>query len=398
VVGLHTRRSLAAAACALLLFLAAKNVYVAHVMAMSEAPFFTFMLAVFACARLYAERPGLGWLLPMAAACGAAMVTRYIGVALLPPMIAAVVAVPDRPRRARIRDAALAASIACLPMAAWLVRNWLTAPSLTNRRLVPHLVGLEHVQVMANTLQEILLPGKASPLPAALHVGLLVLLGLLAAGWLVRTGRGREVPAALLLFGPVYLLMLLVSRSFFDAATKFGPRFLVPAFLAGAAAAFALAFAVGAAQRRPLAFWAFLVYVAGLAGLNASSMLGAARYVRANGQGYSARRFYESATLGQVMLLPAGLRIYSNGPDAVEFIAGRAAAPIPRLAHPFDGTPNPDYRRDLHAICAETKAGRAVVAYLEGVDRLHMPTRARFEADCDAPARTSGPDGALYGR
>ena len=397
IVSLCTRHALSAVACALLLFTCSKSVFLAHSMAWSEAPFITFLLGVFLLSALYAANGSRRLLLMMAAAGGAAIATRYAGLALLPPMIAGILTIDDRPLRRRAKDALIAASVACLPLVAWLIRNSLTAPSLTNRSLVVHLAGGHQIAAMADTLHEMIVPVKASPPMTALHLALLFALLVTA---LVRLAKGGEgtLPAVVLLFVPAYLAFIVVSQSLFDAATKIGPRIMLPPFLALGAAGTVVAWSVARSVQRPFIWRSFLAYGMWMAYLGAGDTLSAAAHLRDNGQGYASRRWYESAILGEVMLLPKTVKIYSNGPDLVKFITARDAVMIPPRVFQMEARANPDYERQLAAMCAECREeGKAVVVYLNGIDRPYLPTRDELESGCDARILKGADDGTLYG-
>jgi hypothetical protein len=97
------------------------------------------------------------------------------------------------------------------------------------------------------------------------------------------------------------------------------------------------------------------------------------------------------------MSLARDVKIYSNGPDALQFLTGRSAILIPRSRSSVTLEPNQDHEEQLQDMCNEVGEGRAIVVYLKGVKRSNMPTQQELESTCVMPVLDRLNDGTIYG-
>jgi hypothetical protein len=379
-----TKHSLAAMGCGMLVVLASAPVLRLHAMAWSEAPFIAFTLGAYLLLALYLAR-SRPWLLLAAALCaGIAMATRYIGFTMLPAMAGVLLFFSERPLRRKLGETLLLTVVASLPLAAWLIRNSICTGMATNRNLTLHPMGPDRA----------LLLGCGAALA-------------LACGVLLRRKNGlrREshtvpctLPALCLAFCLTYLLGLAVSLSLFDADTPLDGRILAPAFLTFLIPGLALAWTDASAWpyrllRGGICFVVLLLVVLNLLQAGPEFM----RFHK-NASGYTSRKWAHSATLAAVSALPAGITLYSNGPDAILFLTGRSATMLPRIFSPLTLKPNPEYPAQWSTMAREVQEGRAVVVYLARLRRTCLPAQRELESTWAIPVLARLTDGALYGR
>lgn len=121
--------------------------------------------------------------------------------------------------------------------------------------------------------------------------------------------------------------------------------------------------------------------------------------LRRDGMGYTAAVWRDSPTVAAIRRLPEPVGLYSEGWDAIRFLAERRAASLPWLVLPGLGEPNPDYARQVEELCRRLEEGSAALIFFDQVDqRANLPTEAEVVGACGAPLLARLADGAIYGR
>jgi len=404
-VGLGARRRLSAIVGALGVFLPSTHVLAAHAMAWSEGPFITFALAALLALAAYALRPDRRLLLATALLVAAALCTRYVGVALLAPLVAAPVAFGQGNARRRLGDAWLSAAVAFLPLSLWLLRNLAVGGTATGRSLQVHLFGMSHLRDLAKTVQgfglSVSMPAWAQGLYAigvgASLVGALLILG--RKGCLRKQALSPQIASACLglLFVGMYLAFTLASISLWDAATALDARILLPAMLVLAMAGIALASALAQALHRRALWPIFVLLLACGALVNGRSALAEAADIHANGREYTSRFWRESKVISYLKELPDGL-VYSNAYDAIGYLTGKRALMFPAKVDHVTLKPNPDYAEQLRRMVEECREQKALIVSVDAVAyRWYLPSAQDLEM-AELPVLRAFPDGVIYGQ
>jgi len=408
-----TRRNRTAAACAALIYFSSKSILVAHSMAWSEPPFIAFSLAAILSVSLYvcAPPPRRTWLLLVASgSLGLAVLTRYVGITLLPAVLLGLF-LGSSPAKRKLGDSVIVVSAACIPIGIWLLRNSMVAHTPVNRDFAVHPAGLHHVGSLIRTLVDFVLPG---PVPgwarAVVFAGLVVLflfaLRVLHKRKYMAENRGSVgvvLPWLGICFAFVYVAFIFVSISLIDASTPLDDRILLPVFVFLVLGLIPLVCSVSRALRKPVIWRAVVLCIVLSVGINSIRAVRAAVHIRLEGHGYNSRKWNGSPT---VLLLKAvcnpHLRIYSNGPDVISFMTGRDALAIPRLWSPLSMRKNQDYEKQLQAMCRECLDGGAVVVCFsdESFRRcLWLPSAEQMDlSHRGIPVLKQTVDGAIYGR
>lgn len=257
--------------------------------------------------------------------------TRYIGLALIVVGGIGVLLFSAAPMRRRILNGGLFTFIAFLPLLLWFARNQAAAGSEATRAFAFHPVGRAHFQQMIDAFSSWLF------IPLSLPGWLkgIILLALIGGVLLVIIRRdGPRRPALLkllLLFVPVYLVLLLLSISFFDANTPLDQRILSPVYMAGLVI-FLFAGHSLWTQTQPQRFVRPLL-LGGVVFFFAAHILQAAPWLmRASqeGLGFHHIAWQRSSLMAEVKTLPDEVVLYANTPDAVYFLTGRLAHSLPR--------------------------------------------------------------------
>jgi len=334
----------------------------------TEASALFFAMVGLAAVLRYRERPGARWLALGSAAFGLALVTRFAAGGLV---IWGVLALRKRPR------AAVALFVAsCLPVIGWLVYERVSGRS-TGHEIGFHVVKTT-VRSGLHTIAFWLLPTNISTAGAVL--GTLVVAGVVVL--VLRRGVGT-VPGVLVLYAVVQIVVLEVAITFFDAGVNLEPREFIPIFLA-----VVLALACGVARTRTV------MMVTALLVVGCALRFGIDTATTPPG-GYTMPMWQKSAILADVEALPRSAVIYSDAPDWIYLLAGRATSSIPervdfstlkenpRFGAKMDGIRRTLSRREGYVVYIRTLGREAFLpdeATLRRLLGLHLVSNSRYGA------------------
>ena len=312
--------------------------------AMSEPTFILLATAALLQAdRFLAEgrTPALLW----AAVCGAlAFLTRYAGVAVPLAVGLALLCQPRAPLRQRAGRVAAVALAAAVPMALWLLRNYLVTGQLIKQvaDLRPPILSVPAaLDGVRGTLWEWayldFLPPAVTWALLALAAAALLPLGLAGAG--ARGGRAPFAWQAVLVFGGFTLLYLVVLiASITTLPHPWQSRFLAPVYVPLLAiAAFALDWLPGAPRRRngAAARLPVAVLMVALSLWTAGQVVRGGLEIRRLNSGepylsYQSQPWADSATVRHLREHPIGGMVYSNVRNAA-YLYGAGTGTYRRL-------------------------------------------------------------------
>jgi hypothetical protein len=312
----------------------------------------------------------------------------------------------DRPLKQKIRDIFLVTTVASLPLAAWLIRNIVIADTATDRIFAVHLFSLDHTKQLINALYELVLPISISGWARALHFGAAAALILVSLPLLYRRNSTTHnlntvrivLPALCIEFFLTYIVFLVVSISFFDAATPLDARILMLPFLVIIIAGISLAWSLSSALESRSVWYGFSLFVFFSVTVNLVPAVYETLDIHTNGRGLVSQRWRNSDTIASVMSLAKNMRIYSNTPDSIQFLTGRRAVSIPASVDPITLKPNHDYEEQLQVMCREVRDGHAFVVYLNVAGLWYLPLLQELERKCVMAVFSILDDGVIYGR
>lgn len=366
VVLRNTRSRLSAAIAMLLMGL--PELLIAHAQVWSEPLLLVGMgITLLALHRRLLGDIRMRWL--VVAMCGIAISvsTRYAGLGIALGAVVAVI-VPRTPAlRHRLRAAALLATAAAVPAAAWSFRN-LTAIGRPSERAVgwhpPRWAEVRQgFDVMATWFVGW---SNVRGLMFGLLLAVLAMCGVRA--W--RAGRLRE-PTIGLLAGAIavsYLLVVFVARTVLDANVPMDGRVLLPVFplmIVGI-----LGSRPESSRPRRAIFALALAVLAGFVARDASLI---AQFPDGQVSGYTSARWEASPTLDYLRRLPDTTVIVTDAPDAIHlYLDHRLTLFIPLRSDLYTGGRNHNYARQVASVAAAIRGRRAVIAFFS------RPTRGRF--------------------
>ncbi len=291
-----TGRRVLPAFCAALFFITSQPLLELHAWAWSEPLFISLCLISVQSLAAYAKWPGLRWHIGSALAVGAATLTRYAGLALIPPGLLVILLATRQRRATRTVGKALAwGALALAPIALFSLRNWLWARSAVDRLYAFHPMPLSEfgLRVLAAAFQ-LIAPDGLPPsgrwavfgLIATLCLGCLFFLKRLRRP-ILRDWHTLASPAVCVSFCVCYLLLLLASITYWDASISIlDMRLLLPCLVVLLVGVSALAWRI----RRPL-WWSLGVCLFLLAAIRIPTTFRFAVTSRAEGLGYLSLRW-----------------------------------------------------------------------------------------------------------
>lgn len=405
LVYLGTARSALATLVGILLLVSSASMLEIHTMAWSEPPFVLFILLAALLLMLHLATPHYLLLVGASLSASLALTTRYAGVTILPPMLITILLLESKPLRTRIRDCLTVVGIGIFPLVVWLLRNMLLADSATNRSIAFHPLKLSELNNIVNALFVFWVPVTGN---AFLKLGFLFLGGgvvlagiLLALKDNLRRKQGEKMNSVMPLFAAAfittYLLFLFAHNSLIDPAVNLTTRILSPVYVFGIILVICVMHKLSGFVNRTAFWWGFVVVVLALISVNAFFAASFAVHRHDYGSGYASREWARSESIQYIRTLSEARTTYSNGVDAIHFLARKQALRIPAKVDPTSGKDNAEFEWDINSMRNELIQNRAVVVYLDKIRRWYLPAKDELEKVHNLPILIRLNDGVIYG-
>jgi hypothetical protein len=340
----------------------------------------------------YLRAPRLLLLLAAALVGSAAIMDRYVAIALIPVGLAAVLMSGPRPRWA-LHGVSWTA-VALLPVAAWSARDLLQSGGLSGGSLRWHPPPMTTLTSAIQTMV-----GYLSPAPW-LSVSVAAALVVLAAVWLVPRGRhpwrGLHPGTVLVGIGVAAFVTVPVATTFFvDASLALDYRMLAPVYVLSVVlcASHLGRWSAGWRPRFRIATWAPLLT---LGGISMVACLQAIPALSASFE-YTSPSAAQSPLLAAMNRLPANALVVTNSPDFVWLRDGRITVAEPRLVMAISGQSNADYATDMAQVqAAVTRQGRGWLVLWNGDARWYLPNTGQLHAALHLVPYQTTSDGEIF--
>jgi len=389
---------------------ASHNMLRVHSFVMSEPVFLFFSLVFFVLLERAVETNGFRWIFLIGVVTGLAFLTRYVGLALAVTFGIAIL-LRKWDWRMVLKAAALF-SAGAVPLAfAWLVRNQLVAGSATNRQIIWHPLTMEKFQFGLENLWSLFLPARLLELlePYWRLASLMwLVMGAIGLAWLIWAGYkfinttgvqfepGKWTGWLFGVYGLVYILVMLVSMSVYDAATIFEHRILAPLYMT---ILVGVAVLVGWLWQKQIGWlrWVVAIIVSGLVLLSSVNQVRKVETMRHDAQGFASRVWKESAIISAIRELPEDKVIYTNKPTLVYILTKRIPNMLPT---PYDTALALDretYQEDLATLRLRADQERAAIVVL-GWEWMDTPQGLDWHRQVIAglTAVTNSSEGTMY--
>lgn len=381
-----------------------------HAVAMSEAPFlFAILILLFAFLE-YLQTERKFWLLVSGVVLGLAMLARFTAAAMAIALATFLLLDPRRAVQQRVMDIIILAIVSGAIFFGWAAISELTTGRAIGRDFVLYgNADLDRWLHGLATLTMFLLPGEV---PSVLRILLFVgVCGFLL--WLfIKHGRETRakavggtspgdaaLPLLLGLFAFCYVVFMVAAVSF-EANLTIGARYMLPVYMALVIAGACL-FATDTAIRSNAALgWALCGFVALIVASDLARTVDRTRENHAKGIGYASTAWATSPVIQAVNRLPANAVIFSNAPDALNYLTPRKTSFIPWKVHPRTNREDPERRLEyaVDLIRSRLAAGDGYIVILDQVDwRFYSMTEGELIAAVHPKLIRQEADGRIYG-
>jgi len=390
-------RSIWPALCAIGLFQTSFPLLSIYTTALAEPLFMFFLLSTLLGFVFYIRRAHL-WLL-IACGCMAAgvVMTRYVGVIVLLPLVLTIF-IEGGPLRERVKRCVLVGGVALLPLVVWVIRNMLVAGSSTGRSFAFHFIGLVEARTFVNSLMLLITPYA---LPGLVKLLLLTMAAILVVYSLWMGLRGQTSPANryIRFFSAVmvatYVIFIAAYNSFANPLVDLGPRVALPVYVFGMILVFSL---IEWESRRRTLFWCVILSSVVLLVTNLRPAIHWMSYRHREGEGFTSRAWRDSETVKFLKALPSQTVVYSNAADACYLFTNREVSRLPAKYDSTRGRVNPNFGAQMEALRDDLTNNHALVIYFDRLTwRSYLPSRNELEATYRLPVVTRFADGVVYG-
>jgi len=310
-----------------------------NVYAWSEGVFVLFLVLFARSLDAYLRKPSLWIILGCGVWAACAILTRYIGLIVVPVGLWIIfLGIRRSPGRA-IRDAALFLILAMTPIVIWLIRNQTVSGTPTGWRTEVRAPLWRNAWLMADAVSQWILP---EVIPTAIRcAALAAFLALILILWIRYEKQHSVIPGGLrsaawspwVCLTATYALGLVVATSTIELGATLDQRFASPLFIPMLVILVPATELVFSNARLFGNRW--LWRSAGLAvcvwiGYLAIGTAGTVWYYGWRGGGFSAPQWRESPTIAYLRANPLPGEIHSNHPSVIYLLTGRNAKFLPR--------------------------------------------------------------------
>ncbi len=371
-----------------------------YTMARAEPLFMFFLLSALLGTVFYTQKRQLWVLLACGIAAAGAIMTRYVGIIILLPLVLTLL-MQDGPMRRRFKDGVLVVGAALLPLVGLLIRNKLIAGSSTERSWAFHFIGLVEARTFVDSLMLLITPYS---LPGFVKLLLVTIAAVVVVYSLWNGLRGLTVTANryIRFFSAVmvatYVMFLVAYNSFANPLVDLGPRVALPVYVFGMILVFSLIEWESAVGKRRTLFWCgvFLSFVLFSANVRPATYW--ISYRHREGEGFTSRAWRNSETVKFLKALPPHTVISSNAADACYIFINREVLRLPAKFDSTRGRDNIDFSAQMEALRDDLNNNQAIVIYFDRINwRWYLPTRDELEDSYKLPVATRFADGVVYG-
>ena len=392
-------RSIWPAVCAMSLVQTSFPLLSVYTLALAEPLFMMFLLSTLLGVVFYIREARL-WLL---VACGClaagAVMTRYVGVIIVVPLVLTVLT-QSGPLRERVNQGVLVAGVALLPLIGWVIHNRLVAGSSTGRSWAFHFIGLVAAKTFVESLMLLITPYA---LPGLVKLLLFTIAAVLVVYslWMGLRGQSSMANRYIRFFSAVmvatYVVFIAAYNSFANPLVDLGPRVALPAYVFGLILVFSLIEWESTVGKRRALFWCVVLSSTVLFVANLRPAAYWLSYRHREGEGFTSRAWRDSETVKFLKALPPQTVISSNAADACYLFTHREVSRLPARYDSTNGRVNTDFGAQMEALRNDLNNNHALVIYFDRITwRWYLPSRSELEETYKLPVVTRFADGVVY--
>jgi hypothetical protein len=407
LVGLFVYRgtggSLMAAATGLLFMLTSWPVLFNHVYALSEALFLFFTLTALLLINEYLHRDHPALLAAALVITGLAGLTRYIGFMLI-PLVSLILFILHKSSYRKKLITIITISIICaIPIFAWMIHNITVSGTLINRTIAYHPIKQQQVERAIDTISLWFF------IPSSLPLGfkLFILVIMISVSIIVLTkmikhfgilSHLNRAPFICCCFLCLYAGALLFSVYFVETDLPLNDHYLLPFYIVLGTGIITLGRNAFHLPDTPK-WLAILAVTLGAAFLIAhgQQLTRLLKPLSENGSGFTSRTWKLSKALEFIKTLPEDTPIYSNAPDAINFLTGRSTMMIPGKGNPAGSDREGDSRRSMAGMIRHLESSKGFLIYFKMITwRRYLASAEELKEHAELQPIYEGWDGAVY--
>lgn len=403
-----------------------------HTTLMSEPIFLFFELVGFFLLSLAVERKHTGLLIASALVISAAFLQRYVGIVLVATGVvelflfshngndseekpSLLTTLRKRFSKHTLYQIFIFGTVACLPIAVWIVRNILVTGNSANRVFLFHPISIHDIESLLYTITTWIVPYTTIPYinTSPLQRGLRILL--LGAGIITgimlwrKQPRGQHIAAIkqmftttpilriFALFSFLYISFLFVSISFMDVSTPLNYRILLPIYVP--LMVIVLCITWGLVKNYPSSrihryFVASCIIIVGLYTIGGYDIT---REIRAKGWWFNNEYWQKCQLIDYIVeQVPPETPIYSNGPNVIYLFTGRKTPIVPFRIEPTTRLPRTTYESEIDTMVEDIENNGAIVIYFSAITWCNCPTGEQLNDYTPVEPILQTPDGTVY--
>ena len=369
------------------------DVFLSHCLLLSEPLFLVFAFAGLIGLTLYIERPSFPLLFLFSAAFALAGATRYAGVSLLPVGGVAILFATSPSRRRWLHLGAFLAIFGA-PLSLWALRNLAQVHALSNRSLAFHPPGLNRFVYSYLNLSTWVLPSAVPQFlrVLALSAAILMLLRPLLRRFRTNVSPPWSFQDVGVMFVVSYVLLLVISQTWFDAQIWIAGRHLLAVYLFGLVVIVCEVKGLldRSTRRSRLAF--LLICCVMIAVGVVRTAKNAVRF-RQEGIGLSSRRWQASALVAKVKDTDGHTPLFSNAGSAVYLLTGRLTRSLPSRVNSQTKRDHPEYGAEIDRMKRQLRENGGIIVFFTAFGTL--PSEREMEQQLEVQRVATTDDGFL---
>lgn len=378
----------------------APHLFRIYMMAWSEPLFLLLALPGFYFLAHYINNQRFSMLLLSALFFSMAFLTRYVGIALIITSVLGLLLFSEEKWSGRFKAIGIFTFLSTLPLALWLLWRRAQTGQASPREIAYHPLNVDQLELGIDTLSSwFQLSSTLSWVLFLIFIACYVFLSINSESDSSSLGRSAEILKNLLfLFLPLYVILVVISISFFDAHTPLDSRILAPVYLF-----FMIAITLGLSNfksSKRSSRYINIVAVSIVLILCLIQIIQLRSYVShftRNGIGYLSRQWVESDTLAFIRSeISANQLIVTNAPKIISIHLKRESKFFPQREDPASKKIKNDYLGKLARLKTELNQKDGVLVYFYAFAyRKYLPSLGEIDKYIGNKVLYRGTDGII---
>lgn len=357
--------------------------------AMSEPPYIVLMLLMLYMLSEYGATKRTKFLILTGLLSGLGLLTRYIGGSLVAFGGISLLLFSYETVKDKIKNFLTFAFVAGLVIGPWLFQNLFLSGSMLNRNFAYHPPPWEKFSAELPNIFNWLLPITISQIyEAFLFIIFLIGLVIVIIIWFCNLRRGNyeknnnkdSFRFVTIIFGYIliYLLLLYISMSFFDASTPFNGRILSPIYALFVILSILVVWnGVEMINLKVVKIGALMMGLM-ILGFNMQFSVELLPMTRLKGLGFTGQSWQSSETIEVIKQLDSQVLIYTNEQMPVFFLTGRFTLDVPEKLQQLDNRVISHYSLSIEEMHQYIKQERGILVIFLTI-RLHSESHTVAE-------------------